>query len=292
MSSIVKKLNKAGLFTPKEEFVTDTVYEVLMGSVAYGVSNDTSDVDVYAVTVPPKTMVFPHLTGHIHGFGSAPKNFEVYQKHHMQKDEKEYDVAVYSLIKYFDLCAQNNPNMLDSLFVPDRCVLHMTDVGQHMRSHRKMFLSKQVFNKLRGYAFGELKKLSTYKPEANAKRTKSFEKFGYDVKSGYHVVRLMREAEQILQEGDLDLELSREQLKAVRRGEWTLEQLTEWFHAKEKTLDLLSTQSSLPVKADYGKLRTLITECLEIHYGSLDFALNTDPGLVEKFKRIKKIVEE
>ena len=81
MSSVVKKLVKNKLMVPKYDFVADTVYEVIMGSVAYGVTNATSDMDVYAVTVPYKSMLFPHLTGHVTGFGPHPESFEVYQKH-------------------------------------------------------------------------------------------------------------------------------------------------------------------------------------------------------------------
>lgn len=32
-------------------------YETMMGSVAYGVSSDSSDMDVYGICVPPKDVV-------------------------------------------------------------------------------------------------------------------------------------------------------------------------------------------------------------------------------------------
>ena len=139
MSSVVKKVIKKGLMKPEHPFVEDTIYEVVMGSMAYGVSDNNSDLDIYAVTVPTQTIVFPHLAGNIHGFGTPPVKWEGQQKHHMMMDGKEYDVNIYSIIPYFELCRGNNPNMLDSLFVPDRCVLFANDVGVHMRQHRKLF---------------------------------------------------------------------------------------------------------------------------------------------------------
>ena len=60
MSSVVKQLIDAKLMTPEHPCAVDTVLEVIMGSKAYGVSQDDSDVDIYAVCMPPKTMVFPH----------------------------------------------------------------------------------------------------------------------------------------------------------------------------------------------------------------------------------------
>lgn len=278
--------------TPPHDFVEDTVYEVIMGSMAYGVSNNTSDMDVYAVAVPYRTMVFPHLTGHIDGFGPKPENFDVYQKHHIQFDEKEYDVAVYSIVKYFALCADNNPNMIDSLFVPKRCVIHATDVGLHMRSYRKLFLSKRIFNKLRGYAFKELKALETHHPDAMAKRKELIEKHGYDVKSAYHVVRLMLEAEQVLLEGNLDLERNREQLKHVRRGGYTLDELKTWFYNKEMELDKVHVDSELPLLPDMKRLTTVLFECLEMHFGSLDMARDVDPRTIEKLEKIRRIVND
>jgi predicted nucleotidyltransferase len=262
-----------------------------MGSSAYGVSNKTSDVDVYGVCVPEKTIVFPHLTGYISGFGPAPETFDVYQKHHIELNKNEYDINIYSIIKYFQLCTENNPNMIDSLFVPTRCILHMDDVGDHMRLNRHLFLSKRIFDKMRGYAFSEFKKLERgYDPEVNAKRAATVEEFGYDVKSGYHVVRLMLEAEMVLNEGDLDLEYHREQLKFVRRGGYTLEELKGWFLHKEKELTTAHTNSTLPLKADFACIRILLLECLEMHFGTLEYAREENAVAAETLEKIKKLL--
>lgn len=294
MSSVVRRVTKQGLFKPEYPFVQETVYEVIMGSMAYGVNDNNSDLDIYAVSVPSESMVFPHLSGHIHGFGDKPVKWENQQKHHMMMDGKEYDVNIYSLINYFQLCYENNPNMLDSLFVPDRCVLVANDVGAHMRTHRRMFLSKRIADKMRGYAFSEFKKLQKgYNPETNAKRFNSVEKYGYDVKSAYHVVRLMLEAQMALEEGDLDLEYHREHLKFIRRGEYTLDELKSWFHAKDIELNDVKAKSSLPVKADVERLRLLLLECLELHFGE-DFGKfkGTDGSAVDTLEQIKRLVSK
>ncbi len=278
MSSVVKRLTKEGLFKPDHPFVAETIYEVIMGSMAYGVADNNSDLDIYAVCVPSENMVFPHLTGQIIGFGDKQKVWENQQKHHMLLNEKEYDVNIYSIINYFQLCYENNPNMLDSLFVPDRCVLFANDVGEHMRTHRRLFLSKRIANKMRGYAFSELKKLEkVYNEESNPKRHESYKKYGYDVKSAYHVVRLMLEAQMTLETGDLDLEANSEQLKFVRRGGYTLTELKDWFNAKDIELNLIIDKSSLPLRADGERLRLLLLDCLELQYGK-DFG---------KFKNVK-----
>lgn len=293
MSSIITKLSKNLKINPSYSFVAETVYEVIMGSMAYGVSSNDSDMDIYGVCVPSKNMVFPHLDGYITGFGPAPKNFEVYQKHHIMFNEKEYDVVVYSIIKYFQLCADNNPNMIDSLFVPRRCILKMSEAGEHMHTNRHMFLSKRIFDKMRGYAFAEFKKLERgYEPEETGNRAEGVKKLGYDVKSAYHIVRLMLEAEMVLLEGDLDLERNREQLKFVREGGYTKDEIREWILHKEKEITTAYTHSKLPTQADFFHIQTMLRECLEITFGSMHDISSPSAEMVETLEKIRRLVNK
>jgi hypothetical protein len=96
------------------------------------------------------------------------------------------------------------------------------------------------------------------------------EAHGYDLKFASHVVRLLNEVEQILAEGDLDLERNREQLKAIRRGEWTQAQVERYFESKERELEAAYTASRLPATPDLDAIQSLLLSCLEQHYGSLD----------------------
>jgi len=47
-------------------------------------------------------------------------------------------------------------------------------------------------------------------------------------------------------EHDLDLTRNREQLKAIRRGEWTLPDVFAWFVEKESQLEEVYLKSTLP----------------------------------------------
>jgi hypothetical protein len=70
------------------------------------VGTKDSDHDTYGFCVPPKTHIFPHLAGYINGFGTAPPKFEQYQELGINWNKKEYDITVYSIVKYFELCRQ------------------------------------------------------------------------------------------------------------------------------------------------------------------------------------------
>lgn len=62
--------------TPPRWLPDNLIYLTMMGSVAYGVSSDTSDMDVYGLCIPPKEDIFPHLQGIIPGFGRQQQRFE------------------------------------------------------------------------------------------------------------------------------------------------------------------------------------------------------------------------
>lgn len=294
MASRVQLMKQKGLIAPPKWLPQNVHYEVIMGSVAYGVSSDTSDMDVYGFCIPPKEDVFPHLRGEIPGFGRQIQRFEQYQEHHIMDHEarQEYDFSIYSIVKYFHLCMENNPNMCDSLFVPQRCVLYASKIGQMVRDNRKIFLHKGSYHKFRGYAYAQLHKIGTKANSANPKRQASIEEFGYDVKFAYHVVRLALEAQQILVEHNLDVEANREILKSIRRGEWSEEKLRGWFDEKEKQLEEMYTKSTLQHSPDEEAIKELLMNCLEQHYGSLDQAVKREVPVDRMIAELKSVLEK
>lgn len=114
-----------------------------------------------------------------------------------------------------------------------------------------------------------------------------------DCKFAYHVVRLMLEVEQIMLEGDLDLQRGREQLKSIRRGEWTIDKIEEWAAAKEKDLEVAyHSCKKIPHGPREAEIKQLLLECLEHHYGSLDACVITEDKAVAALRRIAEIAQE
>jgi predicted nucleotidyltransferase len=275
LSSYVQHLAERGLAHPPKWMPSNVHYEVVMGSTAYGVSEGGSDWDVYGFCIPPRDLVFPHLSGEIPGFGRQVKRFEQYQQHHINDSAalagkgREYDLSIYSIVRFFDLTMECNPNMVDALFVPANCVLHITRIGQMVRDRRKLFLHRGAWHKFKGYAYSQLGRMRGDRKRPEGKRREMVEQHGFDLKFAYHVVRLLDEVWQILETGDLELGRNREQLKAIRNGEWTEEQVRQHFVDRERQLEELYQKSPLPYGPDEPALKTLLLECLEEHYGSL-----------------------
>jgi predicted nucleotidyltransferase len=270
---IITDLVKAGVLKPGSNIPKwlphNVHYLTIMGSMAYGVSVDDSDRDIYGFAMPPIDSIFPHLAGHIPGFGPAPNRFEQWQEHHLLMGVVNYDFSVYSIVKFFHLCAENNPNMIDSLFTPRTCIIHATEIANQVRERRREFLHRGAVHKFRGYAYAQMHKIRTKTNPQSEKRKADVAAHGYDLKFAYHVVRLINECIQILKTGDLDLQKDNEILKSVRRGEWTLERLESWFEETEKTLEAIAAESKLPHKPNMGVLTELLMNCIESHYGTV-----------------------
>ena len=295
MASVFQRLQEKKRLQAPPTFIAEGIqYEVLMGSVAYGVSSDTSDMDVYGFCIPPRDYVFPHLRGEIAGFSTPGPSFDQFQQHHIKEPSelggrgRQYDITIYSIIKFFKLCMENNPNIIDSLFVPRNCVLYSTSIGEMVREHRQLFLHKGAWHKFKGYAFGQMHKMRTKQPQG--KRKTIVEEHGYDVKFAYHVVRLLNEVEQILSEQNLTLDRNREQLKAIRRGEWSLEQIEDYFNSKERELESLYSASKLPALPDELAITELLLNCLEQHYGNLDSIIVRNDAALNALRKIDQIL--
>lgn len=292
--NLIERLHSKGLIKPPPHVIGGTQYLTLTGSVAYGVSSDTSDCDIYGFSIPPKDLVFPHLAGEIFGFGTKKQRFEQFQQHNIvEKDHgKEYDISIYNIVKFFHLVMGNNPNMIDSLFTREQCVLASTKIGNHVRDNRKLFLHTGSWHKFKGYAYSQMHKMRIKDPDPTSKRYESIQKYGYDVKFAYHVVRLLEEVEQILTEHDLDLMRNKEQLKAIRRGDWKMEDIERHFYDKEKQLEHVYSQSTLRKRPDEEVIKKILLECLEEYYGSLDGAYQTEDQYKNILRQIQKLVEK
>lgn len=341
---LLHNLQKQKLIHPPDWLCDNTVYLTIMGSMAYGVNTDSSDIDIYGICIPKKEMVFPHLTGEILGFGKQINRFEQWQEHHIKTtNSKEYDFGVYNIVKYFQLLMENNPNIIDSIFTPRECIIHSTHTGELIRENRKIFLHKGAFHKFKGYSFSQKNKMDniknrqlvknirafedehgishniTYKDVLNEnpeiyqilnkdtmveyirlfqegisdnKRFESHKIFNTDVKFMYHLMRLLSEIEQILIEGDLDLRRNNEQYKAIRRGEMSEEDINKWFTNKELQLEKLYSESTLQWGPDEDKIKQLLINCLEHHYGSLEKCLVEPDKAIKALEEIKQIVSK
>lgn len=294
MAHLIQKLVSNQLIQPPSWLPDNLVYATIMGSIAYGTNEDYSDMDIYGVCIPPKDIVFPHLGGEIFGFDRQVKRFDQWQQHHVKdpSEEREYDFQVTSIVKFFRLLMENNPNIVDSIYTSESCVLHLTQIGGMIREKRDLFLHKGSWHKFQGYAHSQLHKMNSKSPEPDSKRAALREKHGFDVKFGMHVVRLSLECQMILEEGTIDLQRHRELLKSIRRGSWSQADIHRWFEEKQKYLEGLYQTSKLRHSPDEKAIKQLLLDCLEHHYGDLSKAVVTLDKDTVLLNRIKDLIRK
>jgi predicted nucleotidyltransferase len=244
-------------------------YLTVMGSHAYGTNTPESDFDFYGFCLPPVEVTFPHLKGYVPGFSENVPNFENFQGLHLEDFDVQFDLTVYSLPRYFSLCMKGNPNMVDSLFTADECVVKQDNVGKMVRDNKNLFLSQRCWHSFKGMAYSHVSRLRSGHTKDG--RMELANKFGYDTKDAYHCVRMLMEVDMVLHEGTLDLQRNKEMLKDVRNGSWTLNDVLDFFDRKMNDLDtFLSTgECAVPYGPDEKAITKLLVDCMEEKYGRL-----------------------
>lgn len=128
-----------------EQYVSDhIIFECIVGSQAYGLNDESSDTDYSGVMIPGKEYFL--------GFDK----FEQYQGY-------DFDKTIYDIRKALTLIADNNPNMLDLIYTPERCVVKTTPYWNKIIENRDMFLSKRIRYTFSGYAIAQLNRIKTHR---------------------------------------------------------------------------------------------------------------------------------
>lgn len=85
-------------------------------------------------------------------------------------------------------------------------------------------------------------------------KTDTFEELGYDVKFGYHLIRILAEGHQLLKTGELMYPITgtaREDILRVREGKVELEELLEMYDRYDALCKMALETTVLPKKPDY-----------------------------------------
>jgi predicted nucleotidyltransferase len=131
-----------------------TILVGLAGSHGYGLNRPNSDYDYRGVFIAPKRYYL--------GFDEIEqKNSDWNEVGIFPFLDGSQDTVIYELRKIIQLLSGANPNILELLWLIEYPVL--TNVGQHLINHKKIFLTKKVKYTYSGYAFAQIKKMETHR---------------------------------------------------------------------------------------------------------------------------------
>ncbi|HEX8522283.1 MAG TPA: nucleotidyltransferase domain-containing protein [Tepidisphaeraceae bacterium] len=206
------------------------IYRCVVGSRAYGLEGDESDVDRRGVYLPPAEL-------HWSLYG-VPEQLE-----NPQTEEVYWEMQ-----KFLTMALKANPNVLECLYTP--IVEHATELARDMLGMRERFLSKMVYQTYNGYVMSQFKKLQ------GDLRNKGEVKW----KHVMHLNRLLISGVTVLKEGHVPVrvEAHRERLLAIRRGEVGMEEVERWRVELHGEFDRAYETTKLPERPDYEGAHLLL----------------------------------
>lgn len=230
------------------------------GSTVYNAKLETSDTDIMGIAIPPKEIIFPYFQKEIPGFSKNIKNFDQYEY-----KTGNIEGVIYNITKYFRLCYDNNPNIIDFLYVNPKYYIYKSTLWDKIISNRDLFLSKQVYYKYLNYAKAQYIKMKN--TSRSGKRKILVDMYGYDTKYASHLVRLLLAAKQILIEHTLDLDTNGGLLKDIKLGKWSMEKVDKFFYEMAQEIEDIYKTTKLQERPPYEKIKELLIDILECEYG-------------------------
>jgi predicted nucleotidyltransferase len=175
----------------KHDLYQRVIYRCIIGSQAYGLAGEASDVDRRGIYLPPAEL-------HWSLYG-VPEQLE---NHATQE-------AYWELQKFLIMALKSNPNVLECLYTP--LVEFKSPLAEELLEMRSQFLSRLVYQTYNGYVMSQFKKMQTDIRNQGQVKWKHV----------MHLIRLLISGITILREGTVPVRVDehREQLLAIKRGE-------------------------------------------------------------------------
>jgi uncharacterized protein len=204
-------------------------FQCVVGSQAYGLAHEASDVDRRGFYLPPARLHW--------GLAGVPGQLE-------SANEECY----WELEKFIRLALKANPNVLECLYSP--IIETCTPLAAELLAMRAAFLSRHVHRTYNSYVLSQFKKLEQDLRSQQALRWKHV----------MHLIRLLLSGITVLREGFVPLRMDahRDQLLAIRNGEVPWPEVEILRHQLHRELDLALEASVLPPHPDYARANAFL----------------------------------
>ena len=203
-----------------EQFI---IYRCVVGSRAYGLDNDESDIDRRGIYLAPAELQWSL-------FG-APEQFE----------DNAAQSCYWELQKFLNMALKANPNILECLYSP--MVEKQAPLATELLSIRDGFLSQMIFQTFNGYAMSQFKKIEQDIRNHGEVRWKH----------AMHLLRLLLTGAATLRDARVPVrvEAHRERLLAVKRGEMPWTGVDAWRKELHGDFEGALAETKLPERPDY-----------------------------------------
>ena len=115
-------------------------YKYIRGSQSYGLATPESDTDYGGVFILPEEYLKGLRSNYVE-----------------QVSDEKSDIVYYEIGRWMELLLKGNPNVLESLFIPEDCIIgNIHPSVQLILDNKEKFLTKECFNPLVGYAKSQI----------------------------------------------------------------------------------------------------------------------------------------
>ncbi len=208
------------------------IYRCVVGSVAYGLAGEESDVDRRGIYLPPADLQWS-----LYG---VPEQLE----------SPETEEVYWELQKFLNLALKANPNVLECLYTP--LVQFKTGLAEELIGMREIFLSRLIYQTYNGYVLSQFKKL-----EQDLRATGEIR-----WKHAMHLIRLLLSGITALREGFVPVSVveNRAQLLAIRAAEMPWEEVNAWRLLLHREFERAFTATRLPERPNYERANRFLIE--------------------------------
>jgi len=223
------------------------IYEILYGSDVYGTTTNDSDQDIRGILMPSLEEVF---------------SLKEQQDIRVQSDES--DIVMYPINKFFKLAARSNPSVFEWLFVPEEHIRIMEDSAKIIRENRSIFLSKEIHDRFKGFAWHEYTNLTKMTGATGYKRKEQIIEHGYNPKNAMNCIRLLEQGIELLNSGFITMPRpNAEELIQIKLGKMRHEEVSRKFEYLIKEIDNAKEISKLPDISSQTDIDNLLIRILK-----------------------------
>lgn len=235
------------------------ILKILVGSHLYGSNTPESDKDYMGVFMPPKECTLGMSKYDQVIIRTNPEDSG------RQNTKNDIDCVLYSLPKFIELAMNNNPNIIELFYAPQKNIVFESRYGGELLGNAHLFLSKKVKHTFCGYAHSQKMKLLDKQPIGNRKA--NVDKYGFDTKFASHLIRLLTEGIQFLIEGEITLPLSnRRELRDIKTGKLDLNYVLRKTLEYEQLIEQAYVNSELQNAPRYNEIEQMQINMLEKFY--------------------------
>jgi uncharacterized protein len=247
MADLLERVAESGF-----PFTERLIHLFVGGSELHGAKvHGTDDLDIYGVYIEPPELVL--------GLDSMPHFVWSTAGDERRNGPKDIDITLYSLKKWAGLACKGNPTALHFLFA-EGTIRH--PIWAHIISNKQVFLARSCARQFTGFANDQLKQMTGQKGRGKkGQRPELEEKYGYDVKSGMHVLRLLYECQELVSTGKITFPgQERDLLVRARTGEYSMDKVLALAQKQFAECEEAARTSSLPEKINRAAVSQLLVE--------------------------------